>query len=754
MQTILNLAKWPKKFLALLFPTDASGLGTVSGVYIPSVLMMFGVILYLRLGWITGNVGPSSMIMIISLALAIMIITSLSMTSIVSNMKVGGGGAYYMISRSLGIELGSAIGIALYLCQCVSASLCVSGFAESIHNLLPNVSVQTIEMISLSVLALISIISTNLALTTQFLIFIILGVSLCSIFSGSGAHLTEPNSIVLPTLGFWGAFAMFYPAMTGVEVGMAMSGTLKNPSRSLPIGIIASLLTVFVLYLGLSLFLSSQATPEQLRSDTFIVYKIASIPQLILWGIWGATLSSSLSCLIGAPRMVQAIAEDGVLPKILAKTFGKKSEPRLAIALTFVLALCINLTTTINQVIPLGAMICLISYGSLNFVVYFEEILKNPSWRPAFKIRWPLPLIGGLACFAAMWMINPLMSLICCVIVIGIYIWVARKNLHSDWQDMRYSLLFFLYRKAVYTLATTPVDSRNWRPNILTLAASPLSRENLIHFSHSLTQGKGYLVFASIIPDYFHDDFPLDASKKVFEDFLKQKKIPSLVEVCTLKKGYEGVRDLIHAYSFGALLPNTVILPSPEEGASLKEFAKTVMEGYQLQKNMLVLRDNGEASTSIFCEKNRTPRTIDIWWEGHNRLNLDLIFSLYSVLKHDRIWKNSRATVKMIVDSELAKENLETYFDNFLTNNRIEIDVKIYIEEQVSDPFEKIAAYSRDTDLVVLGLPSPETLSSVDEFSTYYQGLEKKTASLKNTLFVLHGENLNLREMWQFGAEE
>ncbi|NGX60703.1 MAG: hypothetical protein K940chlam9_00170 [Chlamydiae bacterium] len=743
------LARLPRKILSLLLPSRTEGLGTISGVYLPSVLMMLGVVLYLRLGWITGNVGPLAMSGILTLSLLIMILTSLSMTVIVSNMPVGGGGAYYMISRSLGMELGSAIGIALFLCQCFSASLCVSGFAESIHNVLPHIPVKAFEVGSLATLAFLTFFSTRAALSTQFLIFIALLLSFFSIFTGSGATLPPVTEPVLPVLGFWGAFAMFFPAMTGIEIGMAMSGTLKNPARSLPLGIIGSLLSVYVIYLVLSLFLSHTTSLEHLRSDPFIVYRIASIPKLILIGIWGATLSSSLSCMIGAPRMLQAFAEDGVLPKIFAKTFGEKDEPRVAVACTFLITLLINTTTTINQVIPLVAMICLISYGSLNLVVYFEEILKNPSWRPSFRLPWILPLLGGIGCLATMWMFNPLISLVGTSFVLLIYLWVSRKNLQAEWQDMRYSLFFYLYRKITYRLARLSVAARNWRPNILALTQSPLSRENLLHFSHSLTQGKGLQIFASIIPDYFHEDFPLDASKKVFEDFLEKKKIPSLVEICSLKKGYVGVRKLIDAYSFGILQPNTILLPQPDEDFS-PEFGKTLQEIYHLKKNILILREQGETSASIFSEKGSKKKTLDIWWEGDNRQNLDLILSLYSTLRNSPLWKNSIATIKMIVDSPQAKENLENYLTEFLETNRVDLEIQIHLLSDCDSPIEMIPYFSQETDLVCLGLRPPEEEESPESYTSYFKQIDEKVGSLQNVLFYLHGEELDLRDMWIF----
>ncbi len=175
--------------------------------------------------------------------------------------------------------------------------------------------------------------------------------------------------------------------MTGIEAGMAMSGNLKNPSRSLPIGNITSLLFAGATYLILAIFLYRNVPTDILASDPFAVIDFARWRSLILLGIWGATLSSALGCLLGAPRMLQSFAEDGIIPEIFSQTFGKHGEPRYSILLTFLLSLILLMSTTIDQIIPILAMICLISYGTLNSVALFAEIINSPSWRPAVRVH-------------------------------------------------------------------------------------------------------------------------------------------------------------------------------------------------------------------------------------------------------------------------------------------------------------------------------------------------------------------------------
>ena len=111
--------------------------GTFLGVYTPSVLTILGLIMYLRFGWVVGNVGLPLTLVIVLTATSITLITALSASAVATNMRVGVGGEYYLISRSLGLELGGAIGIPLFLCRTLSITFYCFGLAESVLALWP-----------------------------------------------------------------------------------------------------------------------------------------------------------------------------------------------------------------------------------------------------------------------------------------------------------------------------------------------------------------------------------------------------------------------------------------------------------------------------------------------------------------------------------------------------------------------------------------------------------------------------------------
>ncbi len=304
-------------------PATGYRFGTFKGVYVPSVLTILGVIMYLRLGWVLGSVGLPKTLLIVTMASGITFLTALSLAALATNMKVGGGGAYFILSRSLGLEPGAAVGLPLYLAQALGIAFYVSGFAEALTVAYPQWQPRMVGIATLVILALIAWISASLALRVQYLVMALIVASLVSFFLGHGpepAVVAEAARALPERLSFWAVFAVFFPAVTGIEAGIAMSGDLKDPGRSLPIGTIAAVLTGFVVYLAIPIFLTVVVADHSLfLTEPLIMEKVALRGDIILYGVWAAALSSAMGALLGAPRTLQALARDGVLPRFIGR---------------------------------------------------------------------------------------------------------------------------------------------------------------------------------------------------------------------------------------------------------------------------------------------------------------------------------------------------------------------------------------------------------------------------------------------------
>ncbi|MBQ4471366.1 MAG: amino acid permease [Kiritimatiellae bacterium] len=335
------------------------GFGAFQGVFTPSILTIIGVVMYLRFGWMLGNVGLATSLLIVTMGSSITLLTGLSISALATNMRVKGGGAYFILSRSLGLEAGAALGIPLALSQTVCVSFYVAGFAEAFVNSgIPSLSSfdpRIVGLATLAVLALVSSLSADIALKSQYFIMLAIGASLVSFFLGKAPSdlLVPEASSVPPVLDFWTVFAVFFPAVTGILSGLGMSGDLKDPGRAIPKGTIAAVLVGYAIYMAVPIALRFMVADDALlRTDTMILQKCARWQTPILLGVWAATLSSAIGSFLVAPRVLQALSRDRLLPGFFAHGFGRADDPRLAAAVCFSVAALGIWLGDINAIAP------------------------------------------------------------------------------------------------------------------------------------------------------------------------------------------------------------------------------------------------------------------------------------------------------------------------------------------------------------------------------------------------------------------
>ncbi|MFQ5747753.1 MAG: Na-K-Cl cotransporter, partial [Gemmatimonadota bacterium] len=267
--------------VAEVTPAQGAGLGTFGGVFTPSILTILGVIMYLRFGWVVGSVGLAGTLLIVTLSTSITFLTSLSISEIATDQRVRVGGAYYMISRSLGIETGGAVGLPLYFAQALSVALYTVGFAESVVRVFPSLDARLVGLATTVLVAAVALRSARAAIRTQYVIMGAIALSLASFALGHPVAAELPAAARLnppARAGFWTVFAVFFPAVTGIMAGVSMSGDLKRPGRSIPRGTFAAVLVGYAVYMALPLLLSARATPEALLEDPLIMRRMA------VWG--------------------------------------------------------------------------------------------------------------------------------------------------------------------------------------------------------------------------------------------------------------------------------------------------------------------------------------------------------------------------------------------------------------------------------------------------------------------------------------
>ncbi|MEN8152564.1 MAG: amino acid permease [Acidobacteriota bacterium] len=475
--------------------------GTFDGVFTPTILTIIGVIMYLRLGWVVGNTGFLGALLIITLAHIATISTGLAMASMTTNVNIGDGGFYSLISRSLGLEVGGAIGITLYISQALSVALYIVGFTELWINLFPFHHPKLVATIVLLAIVFLAYISAGVVIRFQYIIMVVIAFSLLSFFLGN-----EGGSYNLVLWGkdgsvpFWTVFAVFFPAVTGISAGAAMSGELKNPRRNIPLGILLAVGVGFVLYIFAAFWLNIHATPDELVSNTLIMKDLARWEWIIVAGIMGATLSSAIGSIMGAPRILMALGQDRMVP--LSKIWEKRSrsgEPRYSLFITALIVEASILLGDLNSIAPLLTMFFLITYGMINFAVFIEKAIGITSFRPSLKVPKTVSLIGGIWCFVIMFLINTVFALISFSLFIAFYFVQVKRGLKTPWGDIRSALFNAISEWAAKTSSRMPQTAKNWKPNLMIPVEDPREWNYLMGFIKDIVFPKGTLRVFSIL---------------------------------------------------------------------------------------------------------------------------------------------------------------------------------------------------------------------------------------------------------------
>lgn len=695
--------------------------------------------MYLRFGWVVGNVGLIGTLIIVTLSTSITFLTSLSIASISTNAPVKGGGAYYLISRSLGLEVGGAVGIPLFLAQAFSVALYIIGFSESIVAIFPSLNIKLVGIVTTVLISLLSLFSTQAAIKAQFVILGVIALSLISFYFG---HPIEESHIELwgipasESENFWVVFAVFFPAVTGIMAGVNMSGDLKNPAKSIPRGTFLAVGVSYLIYMTIPIFLTLRADASTLVADNLIMKKMALWGSAIFLGIWGATLSSAMGSLLGAPRVLRALSVDNILPEkfsFLGKTSGKEDIPRAATIATSIIALILIIVGDLNMIAPILTMFFLTTYGTLNLTAGIERLLDSPSFRPKFRVHWSFSFLGTFGCIAVMFLINSIATIIAMVFIVIIYIWLRRKRLKTTFGDVRNGMLMQVARYALLSLSSRAMDAKSWRPNIMVFAGMPTKRWHLIDFAYGLGQEKGLITVATILPETNVSLQRVSDYEEKISAYLNEKNIKTLVKVTRAQDAFSGAVQLVSSYGLGSVTPNTILLGDTEENKHLKPYCDMITHFYESKRNVIILQNDFKLD---YEEEKR----IDLWWGGLKG-NGAFMMIIGHLIKSSPHWRNTNVCVKMVVSSKEALEGTRKYLQNILDKMRVSFEHDVIVSNGKKF-WEIINEESKDSTMVMMGLKTPDK-----NYSEYYQQLKNNTQSIKNKVFFLASQDIEFEDV-------
>lgn len=702
--------------------------GAFGGVFTPSILTILGVIMYLRLPWIVGQAGLYMTIGIILVAHIISVTTGMSVASIATDKRVKTGGTYYMISRSLGLPIGGTLGLALFVGLAFSVSLYLIGFSESFLGTLGwEISKSTIRLtgtIALIGVTTITFISTNLALKTQFFIMAAIALSLISILVGN--HSFTPTQPLLSPIAssapFILLFGIFFPAVTGFEAGVSMSGDLADPKRSIPFGTIAAIVIGLIVYIGLAIFFSFTVQSGQLVNNPKVLLEISYFPQIVLAGIWGATISSALGSILSAPRILQATALDRITPRFFGVGYGKENEPRNALLLAFAIAEVGILIGELDVIARIVSMFFITTYGFLNLSCAAES-WASPDFRPEFRIPKTVSLIGAVTCFIVMIQLDLIAMIGATILLCGVFFYLKSKELTLETGDTWEGIWSSMVRTGLHKLNQRETHERNWRPNII-LFSGGAARPHLIEIGKCFVDKRGLLSDFDLI-EKSGRNILFRKAEQVVRDDLDDGVFARRVG-CDDR--FETMAFIAKYFGFSGIDPNTVLMGWGQHTQRPEEFVQVLKTVTDLDYNLMLLQFNETYGYGDYG-------SIDVWWRGAGN-NISLMLALTRFLSESDRWGSAKLRFLTVTDQSAMTGRLFDNMRQLLIEYRLDGDVRVINNAVEKKPFTDILkAESSETDLVIIGLPN---ISAADAKS-FIAKTSSVIEDIRSTLFISAG---------------
>jgi solute carrier family 12 (potassium/chloride transporter), member 4/6 len=464
--------------------------GTLLGVFFPCLQNILGVLLFIRVPSITGEAGILYTLLIVFLCTSTTFFTVLSMSAIATNGKIKSGGTYYMISRCLGPPAGASVGILFYLGTSFAAALYILGAVESFISVLgiqilgKELDMRLLCFVLLFFLIVANLVGLSVVAKLGLFFLVVVLISVLSMYVGtfsagargglmdgisgmSGRNLEDNYGPKFQDNSFIILLSIYYPSVTGIMAGSNRSGDLKNPSVSIPKGTLAAQLTSTFIYLSFPIFFAAAASREALMTEDKLFSAEISLPrELVQVGIILSSVGAGLQSLAGAPRLLQAIANDRLIP--IFNPFAKGI--RRNILITAVISFGAIMIGSVNAVAPIQTIFFLMCYAFVNAACFLLSYLGSPNWRPTFRFFGKTTaFLGGALCVGLMFTISWWIAIIAITFALLLYIYIDYNTQTKNWGDGISGMRFERAKDALLRIKNRIPHVKNWKPRYLAL---------------------------------------------------------------------------------------------------------------------------------------------------------------------------------------------------------------------------------------------------------------------------------------------
>ncbi len=698
-----------------------NGFGTAP-VFFTAISTILGAILFLRFGYAVGTVGFWGTILIILVGHMVTIPTALAISEISTNQRVEGGGEYFIISRSFGLNIGATIGIALFFSQAISVAFYViafteafepffSWFSEKYNTTLPR---QVISIPAMTLLALLILKKgANLGVKALYFVVAILFISIACFFLGDTGYSGRENVSLFSDSfrnkdQFFIVFAIIFPAFTGMTAGVGLSGDLRKPSRSIPLGTTTATFAGMIIYFFIVQKLNASASPHDLIDKQLIMADIAKFGYIIIpLGLAASTISSALGSIMVAPRTLQALGSDNSFPlrkfnMLMAKGKGESKEPYNASLITVIIAYIFVALGNVNAVAEIISMFFMVTYGSLNLISFLNHYGADPSYRPSFRSRPIISLIGFLMSIYLMFKINTYYALAAILIMTLIYIGI--NNYHNNRKGLQRifkGALFQLSRRLHIYLQKSVDDTKDsWRPSAICVSRDSFQREEAFDLLNWISYKYGFGTYIHLIEGYFSKANQLKA-KDILDVLIKKGE---------KKKGNVYIDTLISP-SYTSAIAQIIQIPGVsgmENNMILFEFARE--DPYNLSQIIenISLTKAGDYDVCVLASSRRKmifKNGIHVWIRSSDYENANLMILMSYIISGHPDWKKGKIKIFDLCKKEDLEETHKSLV-NMLQSGRLPIsskNVEIIQKDINRSTKELISEKSKDAGLTLIG---------------------------------------------------
>jgi hypothetical protein len=560
------------------------------------------------------------------------------------------------------------------------------------------------------IITLVSGRSAALALKLQIPIMVAVGASLAAMAIGALADGTRTPEFVITLRtapeGFWYVFAVFFPAVTGSLAAVATG-------------------TAVYLLVPILMAVTTRTSPEELAVPGVAVWTSIAIlgPWLVFPGLWGAVLSSAFGSVLGGPRVLQALAADGLAPSFLAR-LSRTGQPTIATWMTGALALAAVTLGGLNAVAQFVTILFLTLYVTINFASALESLVGDPSYRPTIRVPWYVSLLGSVGAIVVMFLISPWACLAAVVFEVALYVHLRRRAMRKRWGDVRAGAWVALARWALLKLRHHELDPRNWRPQILLFAGDPGKRAGLVRLASWFNQDRGVLTVCRLVVGELEKLQEIDQLREEMDREIEEAGVVAFPEVDVVPDFETGVLGVAQANGIAGLHSNTVMFGWSRRKERLESQLRMMRGMSRAGKNTIITKLN-------WAHEPGSEKRIDIWWGGLQN-NGDLMLLLAYLLRLNPGWRDARICVRSVAhDDEERRLQLEG-LARLLPETRIGAESEVIVKPAGRSTTEILHRTSARADVVFLGLQEPEP----GEEAAYADRIIELAGGLNTCIFV------------------